>query len=75
MAIFAPDTAAVPFELCGGHPALDFVNSFDDRFDPKGGKELLTDYGALLRFAGEAGLLTRRRRVVWPGSAPRPQAG
>jgi predicted RNA-binding Zn ribbon-like protein len=58
MAIYAPDTAPVPFELCGGHPALDFVNSFDNRFDPAGGKELLADYGALLRFVGEAGLLS-----------------
>lgn len=57
MATYAPETAPAPFDLCGGHPALDFVNSLDDRFDPAGSKELLTDYGALLRFAGETGLL------------------
>ena len=57
MAIYAPGTVAVPFELCGGHPALDFVNSFDERSEPKGGKELLTDYSELLRFARETGLL------------------
>lgn len=58
MAIYAPDAPLVPFELCGGHPALDFVNSLDNRFDPAGPNELLTDYASLLRFAGEAGLLT-----------------
>jgi predicted RNA-binding Zn ribbon-like protein len=57
MSTYAPEIATAPFDLCGGHPALDFVNSLDDRFDPVGPKELLTDYGVLLRFAGETGLL------------------
>lgn len=57
MTTYAAETAPAPFDLSGGHPALDFVNSLDDRFDPAGSKELLTDYGALLRFTGEAGLL------------------
>lgn len=57
MATYPPETAQAPFDLCGGHPALDFVNSLNNRFDPEGSKELLTDYGALLRFAGESGLL------------------
>lgn len=42
-----------------GHPALDFVNSLDDRFEPAGSKELLPDYGSLLRLVGETGLLDR----------------
>jgi predicted RNA-binding Zn ribbon-like protein len=57
MTSYAPEAAPPPFDLCGGDPALDFVNSLDDRFDPAGPKELLTDYGALLRLVGEAGLL------------------
>jgi predicted RNA-binding Zn ribbon-like protein len=57
MSTDASDVAPASFDLCGGHPALDFVNSLDDRFDPAGSRELLTDYGALLRFAGETGLL------------------
>ena len=47
--------------LCGGHPALDFVNSLDDRFGSGGPVERLTDYGALLRFALESHLLDARR--------------
>jgi predicted RNA-binding Zn ribbon-like protein len=58
MAIFAPDAAAAPFDLCGGHPVLDFVNSLDDRFDADGAHERLPNYGELLRFAQEAGLLS-----------------
>ena len=57
MATYPPDVSPAPFDLCGGHPALDFVNSLNNRFDPEGPKELLTDYDALLRFAGETGLL------------------
>jgi predicted RNA-binding Zn ribbon-like protein len=45
------------FTLCAGHPALDFVNSLDNRFRAAGATELLTDYGALLRFARATGLL------------------
>jgi predicted RNA-binding Zn ribbon-like protein len=59
MKTYAPEAAEAPFELCGGHPALDFVNSLDDRFDPETSKDLLTDYAVLLRFAGEAGLLNQ----------------
>jgi predicted RNA-binding Zn ribbon-like protein len=57
MATYASEITPAPFDLCGAHPALDFVNTLDRRFDPAGSKELLTDYDALLRFAGEAALL------------------
>ena len=49
------------FSLCGGHAALDFVNSLDNRFGTALPLERLTDYGALLRFAVESGVLDARR--------------
>jgi predicted RNA-binding Zn ribbon-like protein len=45
------------FELSGGHAALDLVNTLDNRFHAAGGLERLTDYGDLLRFAQQVGLL------------------
>jgi predicted RNA-binding Zn ribbon-like protein len=50
-----------PFNLCGGHAALDFVNSLDNRFGDNEPVELLADYGALLRFAEQSRLLDARR--------------
>ncbi|HTD11965.1 MAG TPA: CGNR zinc finger domain-containing protein [Steroidobacteraceae bacterium] len=54
------------YELCGGHPALDFVNSLDNRFRADGPIELLADYEDLLRFAEQTGLLDapRARRLA-----------
>jgi predicted RNA-binding Zn ribbon-like protein len=49
---------AAPFSLCGGHPALDLVNTLDNRFRDDGPTELLSDYAALLRFSEQSGLLT-----------------
>jgi predicted RNA-binding Zn ribbon-like protein len=49
------------FSLCGGHAALDFVNSLDHRFGAREPLERLTDYAALLRFALDAGLIDARR--------------
>lgn len=49
------------FDLCAGHPALDFVNSLDNRFRTDGPTELLTDYAALLAFARDTGLLEQRQ--------------
>lgn len=43
--------------FCGGHPALDFVNSLDNRFRPEARVELLPTYAELLRFLEESGLL------------------
>jgi predicted RNA-binding Zn ribbon-like protein len=45
------------FDLSGGHPALDLVNSLDNRFRDDGPNENLVGYGELLRFLGESGLL------------------
>jgi predicted RNA-binding Zn ribbon-like protein len=64
------------FDLCGGHPALDFVNSLDKRFREGGPSELLADYADLLRFAEQTTLLDPRqvRRLansVSPGAAAR----
>jgi predicted RNA-binding Zn ribbon-like protein len=65
------------FNLCAGHPALDFVNSLDNRFRTAGGPtELLTGYPALLRFAHETGLVdaAQARRLadgVSPAAAAR----
>ncbi len=56
MKTFASDSG--PFELCGGHPALDFVNSLDSRFAVAGPQERLAEYASLLRFTEETGLLS-----------------
>jgi predicted RNA-binding Zn ribbon-like protein len=47
----------VAFDRCGGHPALDFVNSLDNRVGGKDRAEGLESYGDLLRFTRETGLL------------------
>jgi len=49
------------FNLCGGHAALDLVNTLDDRFSADGPKELLVDYGELLRFTEQSQLLEARQ--------------
>jgi predicted RNA-binding Zn ribbon-like protein len=46
------------FELIGGHPALDLVNTLDWRFRETGPEELLKSYDDLLRFTQESGVLT-----------------
>jgi predicted RNA-binding Zn ribbon-like protein len=46
------------FDLCGGHPALDLVNSLDNRFRGDGPNEMLGTYGDLLRFLQESSLLS-----------------
>jgi predicted RNA-binding Zn ribbon-like protein len=58
------------FQLCAGHAALDLVNSLDDRFAAPGPAERLTDYGALLGFAVQAGLLDARRARQLGRTAP-----
>jgi predicted RNA-binding Zn ribbon-like protein len=52
----APERAE-PFQLFAGNVALDFVNTLDDRYAPKGPTELLTSYERLLAFCEQAGLL------------------
>jgi len=44
------------FDLSGGHPALDFVNTLDERPFPAP-VETLADYAALVRFAEVTGLV------------------
>jgi predicted RNA-binding Zn ribbon-like protein len=46
------------FELLADHPALDFVNTLDDRFSDSGPNELLRSYADLLRFAAQSRLLS-----------------
>jgi len=50
-----------PFDLCGGHPALDLVNTLDNRFHAEGSKELLNTYEDLLRLTEGLGLLDAPR--------------
>jgi predicted RNA-binding Zn ribbon-like protein len=49
------------FDLSGGHPALDLVNSLDNRFRADGPNENLVHYSDLLRFLDESGLLDPQR--------------
>jgi predicted RNA-binding Zn ribbon-like protein len=59
------------FDLCGGHPALDFVNSLDNRYREDGPNEMLTSYADLLRFLTETHLLDpHRARVLSKSVAP-----
>lgn len=46
-----------PFQLIAGHPALDFVNTLDNRFSDSGPAELLLRYADLLNFVLQSGLL------------------
>ena len=64
------------FDRCGGHPALDFVNTLDNRFNDRGCIEGLQTYDDLLRFTYEAGLLDSavHRQIaetLTPGAAAR----
>ncbi len=65
-----------PFELISDDPALDFVNTVDNRDDPERRKELLNTYFDLLSWALEAELLSqaeaerlRTRASKSPGQA------
>ncbi|WP_109489052.1 CGNR zinc finger domain-containing protein [Occallatibacter savannae] len=54
------------FDLSGGHPALDLVNTLDWRFRESGPEELLADYSDVLRFCEQSAVLTsmEARRLV-----------
>ncbi len=56
------------FELIGGHPALDLVNTLDWRFRETGTEELLANYDDLIRFVEQSGMIAapqaRRLRSV-----------
>jgi predicted RNA-binding Zn ribbon-like protein len=45
------------FEMTGGHPALDLVNTLDWRFRASGPEELLQDYSDVVRFVEETELV------------------
>ena len=45
------------FELSGGNPALDLVNTLDWRFRESGPEELLEVYGDVVRFTVQSGLM------------------
>jgi predicted RNA-binding Zn ribbon-like protein len=72
----APAGRGSPFELCGGHPALDLVNTLDNRFREDGPCERLENYADLLAFMRQTKLLgaqqVRSLAVgVKPGAADR----
>ena len=46
------------FDLSGGHPALDLVNTLDWRFRESGPEELLEDYSDVLRFCEQSGVVS-----------------
>jgi len=54
----APRSKARSFEMTGGHPALDLVNTLDWRFRESGPEELLENYDDLVRFTEQTGLMT-----------------
>jgi predicted RNA-binding Zn ribbon-like protein len=58
------------FQLIGGHPALDLVNTLDWRFRENGPEELLAGYDDLLRFAAQSETLSPKqiRQIVRTGS-------
>jgi predicted RNA-binding Zn ribbon-like protein len=67
-------TRPVLFELNGGHPALDFVNTLDNRFGPDGPAELLQSYADLLRFLQQANLLSAQRTKLLTDAATKDTA-
>lgn len=52
------------FELIGGHPALDLVNTLDWRFRDAGSEELINNFAEVVRFVEQAGM-------IGPGDARR----
>jgi predicted RNA-binding Zn ribbon-like protein len=49
------------FQLVGGQPVVDLVNTLDWRFRESGAEDLLNTYDDLLRFTEQTGLLTPRQ--------------
>jgi predicted RNA-binding Zn ribbon-like protein len=59
------DTAmSTTYQLLAGHPALDFVNTLDNRFSEEGPRELMNSYTDLLSFSRQAGLLDQDQAVA-----------
>jgi len=68
--------ATKPFELIAGHPALDLINTLDNRFSdpPSGPQERILTYDDLLRFVQQSGLLTDRQARKLKRLASHPDA-
>src|SRR4051794_27497419 len=62
------------FDLCGGHPALDFVNSLDNRYRQDGPNEMLSGYGDVARLLAETHLLDPQR-ARWLSKTVTPETG
>jgi predicted RNA-binding Zn ribbon-like protein len=62
-------TANAAFQLSGGHPALDFVNTLDNRFSEDGPVELLQSYADLLAFMQQSGLLSAHQAKLLEAAA------
>jgi predicted RNA-binding Zn ribbon-like protein len=62
-------TANAAFQLSGGHPALDFVNTLDNRFNEDGPVELLRSYADLLAFLQQSGLLSAHQASLLDAAA------
>jgi predicted RNA-binding Zn ribbon-like protein len=71
----APAKKQTLFDLSGGHPALDLVNSLDNRFRADGPNENLVQYSDLLRFLSEVDLLDSQRIRLLGKTASEPSAG
>jgi predicted RNA-binding Zn ribbon-like protein len=54
----SPPEYSTLFDLAGGHPALNLVNSLDNRFRAEGPHEMLTGFNELVRFLRETALVT-----------------
>lgn len=72
--------ATPTFDLCGGHPVLDFVNSLDNRFGGRERVEGLRSYDDLLRFTHQTKLLASAQialveRTVAPAAGTRALRG
>lgn len=69
-----PVARPATFDLCGGHPVLDFVNSLDDRFGGRGCTEGLQSYDHLLQFTRQTQLLDSAQ-IAQVARAVEPAAG
>ena len=67
-------TANAVFQLTGGHPALDFVNTLDNRFSEDGPVELLQSYADLLAFLQQAALLSAHQARLLDAAAKKGSA-
>jgi predicted RNA-binding Zn ribbon-like protein len=53
----APPGTKGRFELIGGHPALDLVNTLDWRFRDTGSEELINNFADVVRFIEQSGMI------------------